>query len=346
MKNRFLLLLLTPTVLATVGDAAMASVSADASVKLPDNLSPTFLRVAVDHVVTYAAWRGWGPKGGDRIVLLRHGVMIRTESNFSGSKRAGEATHGAAFSNLATGAALGVARDDDGSLSSVSASRGGPDDIPSYRHTILATDASETIAGERCVVWDAKPATNDGVRQTACITRDGVVLRETVLFHDGSVMMERRAIKVERRPVGLEEVTPPADALHWADWAARFPPVPSAGNENNYELILAGTKKSEPFTKVIREAGGWYSEEDRSNTVVRYLLISNSAMTLFYYNRTYPHLTIKLGKVSMAMDPRKFASAPLKKPADKVMDETCTWYDAAVGVADYGRVECRTVSIR
>src|SRR5690349_18268165 len=58
------------------------------STELPGNLSPTFPRKAIDHVVTYEAWRGWGPKGGDRIVLFRHGTLVRTKINYIGSKRA------------------------------------------------------------------------------------------------------------------------------------------------------------------------------------------------------------------------------------------------------------------
>lgn len=341
MKNRFLSVLLTLAILATVEDAPPANASVDAPAKLPDNLSPAFPRVGVDHVVTYSAWRGWGPKGGDRIVLFRHGAMIRTETDYIGSKRAGEATHGTAFSNLATTAALSIGRGSDGSLAGVSVSRGGPDDIPIYRHTVIATDASETIVGERCMVWAAKPETGEGVLQTACITRDGIVLRETVLYHDGSVMSERSAIKVERRSVRLREVLPPADALQWATWAARTSAASSAKNGSNYELTLAGTQDGKPVTKVIREAGGWHSEEDRGDSVVRSLQISNSAVTLSYSNRTHPQLMISRGKASPQFDTH-FSSAPLTKPEEMVINERCTWYDAAVGVADYGRLECRT----
>jgi hypothetical protein len=340
MKNRFLFLLPSVALLAAVGDSVSAPAAAGVAAKLPDNVSPTFPRVGVDHVVTYAAWRGWGPKGGDRVVLFRHAALIRTETDYIGSKRAGEATHGTAFSNLAAAAALEVGRDRDGSLLAVSFSRGGLDDIPIYRHSIAATDASETIAGERCTVWLARPETNEGVSQSACITRDGVVLRETVLFRDGSVMNERRATKVERRRVRPEEVSPPADALRWAAWAAAASEASSGGDASNYELTLVAMKEGKPFTEIMRKAGDYYSEEERTDSAVRSLGFSSSAATLSYNNRTHPKLTISRSKASTRTG--VYESAPLTKPAETVIGERCTWYDAAANVADYGRLECRS----
>jgi len=311
--------------------------------KLPDNLSPTFPSVAVDHVVTYSAWRGWGPKGGDRIIQYRHGALVRTDIDYIGSKRANEASHTEAYSNLATAAALSVTRDDKGAVSSLWISRGGPDDIPIYRRKVVATDDKETIAGEQCRVWSAKLETNDGVASTSCITTDGIVLRESVLYRDGSVMDERRAINVVRRHVRPSEVLPPVDALRWSRWADRRAAAP-AGKEQlaNYDLKLIGKKDGEPLTKIIRKAEGWYSEQDDAGTVSRSLQIIGPGVALAYYNRTYPQINISRGSTSILMDPGIFQSAPLKKSGEEIIGESCTWYNAAVNVSDYGRFECRS----
>lgn len=309
--------------------------------KLPSNLSPTFPRV--DHVVTYAAWRGWGPKGGDRVVLHRHGTQVRTDTDYIGSKRANEASHTEGYSNLVTAAALSITRDDKGSVSSVWISRGGPDDVPIYRRTITATDNTETIAGERCRVWSAKPETNEGVASTSCITTDGIVLRETVLYRDGSTMNERRAIKVERRDVRSSEVLPPVEALLWSRWAKRKAALPSDGGQPaNYDLKLIAKEKGEALTKVMRRAGGWYSEQDDAGAASRRLQIIGPGVALAYYNRSYPQINISRESTSIQMNSATFQSAPLNKPGEEIIGERCTWYNAAVNVSDYSRLECRS----
>jgi len=342
MNRRHLLLL--PSLLAMLA-SPHAAVSkpglAERPARLPENLAPTFPREGVDHVATYALRHHLGAKGGDRVVLRRHGALVRTDTDHVGSGRANESAHSEDYANLATSAALTVARDDKGSVTSVRMTRNGPDDIPFYRHVIAATKASETIAGERCTVWTAKPETQSGVARTSCITGDGIVLRETVLFHDGSVMTERRATHVARRQVETREVLPPADALHWTSWAETESPIPAAAGEaENYELELAGTKDREPTVKVMRKAGGWYSEQDDVGASVRLFHLSGPGLALSYDNRTYPRITVSRNRPATLMG--SFGVAPLDRPGQQVIGEHCTWYNAAVNVADYGRLECRT----
>ena len=341
--RHFLLLPVLLVVLVPSGDAVSQPLPAQPPGKLPSNLSPTFPRVAVDHVVTYASWRGWGPKGGDRVILYRHGSLVRADTDYIGSRRANEESQAEGYSNLATAAALSVTRDDKGSLSSVWIARGGPDDIPIYRRTIVATDDAETIAGERCKVWMAKHETNEGVASTSCITADGIVLRETVLHHNGSMMDERRATKVERRHVRPGEVLPPADALRWPTWKERGGVAPTAEGERvNYDLKLVGKKDGEFVTKVIRKTGAWYSEQDEVDRAVRTLKILGPGVVLSYYNRTYPQINISRGQTSILMDTRMFDSAPMSKSGEIILGESCSWFNAAVNVTDYGRQECRS----
>lgn len=344
MERRHVLLLSALLgVFAPSQNAVSQPATARSSGKLPSNLSPTFPVAAIDHVVTYSLWRGRSPMGGDRVVLHRHGALVRADTDYIGSKRAGEQSDGEEYSNLATEGALSITRDDKGAVWSASITRHGPPDIPIYRHTIAATDAVETIAGERCRVWTAKPETNEGVGRTSCITTDGIVLRDTTLYHDGSVMEERRAIKIDRRQVLASEVLPPAEVLRWSRWAKRrAASLTGEGKLVNYDLTLVGKEDGEFLTKIIRKAGAWSSEQDNADKAARAVQIIGPSVTLSYYSRDYPLMSISRGKTSFLMDPGIFQSAPLNRPGDEIVGESCTWHNAAVNVSDYGRFECRT----
>jgi hypothetical protein len=76
-------------------------------------------------------------------------------------------------------------------------------------------DRSETVIGETCRWFDMMPGMRDASHLT-CLTSDGIMLKEK-LFGRGS----RRtwtAIRLTRRPIGIDEIKPPAELLDPQRW--------------------------------------------------------------------------------------------------------------------------------
>jgi hypothetical protein len=309
---------------------------------VPASLSPTFPRSGVDHVVTYVSWRGWGPRDGDRAIVARHGALVRLETRLIATRRSGEAEVETSFSNLATGASMSVARDAQGALAGVSLWQGQreEDQLPIFRHRLVQSREYEEIAGERCAIWRAEPETGDGVRYSACVSADGVLLRDTVLSRDGSTMSERRAISVERRPVAPAEVLPPREALDWSRWA-RMPPQPHAAN---YALSLAGRgPDGGERHRTFLADGVFKAEEQRTGNEITLLTIAGAGVGLTYSGER-PQLTIARADDPSGPGPdSQFLSEPMadREPLRR-LGEVCNWTNASVGVSDFSRIECRT----
>ena len=310
---------------------------------VPGSLSPAFPRRAVDHVVTYASWRGWGPRDGDRAVIVRHGGLVRLETRLIATLRAGEAAVDISFSNLATGASMSVHRDAQGALDGATLWQGVSEQAqsPGDRHRLVRTGAFEEIAGERCRAWRAEPETEDGVTYSACISADGIVLRDRALSRDGNAMSERRALSVERRPVAPAEVLPPREALDWARWTS----VPSRPLGENYSLRLVGRGPGgDELHRAFLTDGFFKVEEQRTGNGITLLAIAGSGVALSYNNVHRPYLTISRASGLSGSGPGSpFASAPMadREPL-RPLGEPCQWFDASVGVQDYSRIECRT----
>ena len=312
------------------------------SIAMPGSLSPAFPREAVDHVVIYASFRGWGPRDGDRATIARHGGLVRLETRLIATHRPGvEAAVETSFANIATGASMSLGRDAQGALSGASLWGGRREaDLPSWRRRrVMRTAQSEQILGERCTIWRAEPET-EGPIYTACIAADGVVLRDTVLYRDGRVMSERLALSVERRPVAPAEVLPPREALDWAYWVRPAPVRPG----DNYALSLAAPNGSGAAReRSFLSDGVAKSEEQRSGGEITMISVTAPGVALNYHGAE-PQLSISRLNGSPGPGPAAtFASAPLPERAPlHLLGETCHWVNAAVGVSDYGRIECRT----
>src|SRR4051794_16318494 len=93
----------TAFLLGSSCDVAPKAKVPPAGVKAP-GLPAAYAAPAVDHEVTYAFWRGFGPNGGDRITVWRHGSLLRQVTQFIGSKRDSDPATETVYSNLATGA--------------------------------------------------------------------------------------------------------------------------------------------------------------------------------------------------------------------------------------------------
>ncbi|HEX8655395.1 MAG TPA: hypothetical protein VF693_09260 [Allosphingosinicella sp.] len=313
---------------------------AQGSMAIPVSLSPTFPVRSVDHVATYASWRGWGPRDGDRATIVRHGALVRLETRLIATRRPGEAEVETSFSNLATGAAISVHRDAQGALSGVTLWQGEREEaqLPVYRHRLVPTEGFEEIAGERCSVWRAEPHSREGVAYTACVSPDGILLRDTVLHRDGTTMSERRAISVERRPVAPAEVLPPRGALDWLYWER----VPAARQRENYALMLTARGGTAGRGRRTFLADGLLKrEEERAGDQIRSLTVVGSGVSLNYSNHGRPQLAISRADESSGSALLSSNEPMADRPPGRLLGESCNWVNATAGVADYSRIECR-----
>lgn len=303
-----------------------------------------YTRPAPDNVVTYSFWRGFGPKGGDRITVWRHGQLIRQLTQYIRSKRDADPSAEMSYANLGTGASADGFLRGPGEPSGFVLRRETEETRKRYRYELSRTSEVRTIASEHCAVWRADPIGTrghvfTGVARRACITGDGIVLYEAWLYFDGTVAQERIATEVERRRVGLAEVLPPKAVMNWAAWRARAEASPSepTGRPGNYELELieAGSPRSIRY----RASSGWEQQEEWSAGKRQHFYLTHSSGTL--------QLSESSEMLSINFNPqRRFGQSDWGiKQLDKTgeaLGEECRWFNTAVNVSDYGRLECRS----
>ena len=303
----------------------------------PPGLSVLYMNPAVDHVVTYSWWRGFGPKGGDRVTLRRHGPWVREDQELIGSKRPVDAALTTTYSNIATAASFGTGENRGFTLWNGSSTTG--------RYRLVRTSESKTIAGERCSIWRGEPIDPDrGVDRRGCITDDGIVLYESWLYSSGEIADEQIALKVERRKVAAAEVLPPRNAMNWPAWltgAGRLGSAPT-GKPENYDVRLersdGGAGRAEKLR--YRGSGGWQSSEEwREGRLERFFLSHSSG-------RLWLHKVARQISISSDVRARPFPIGqgvePIDRPAQRILGEDCRWFDTTVNVQDYSRHECRS----
>lgn len=86
---------------------------------------------------------------------------------------------------------------------------------PANTMTPKPINRSEAILGETCWLFDMMPGAMDA-GQSICRTRDGVVLKEN--NSSWGSMTSWTAVRVQRRPVGLAEITPHSSVLDLSEW--------------------------------------------------------------------------------------------------------------------------------
>jgi len=76
-------------------------------------------------------------------------------------------------------------------------------------------DQSEVVLGESCRWYVMMPDVADG-GQHACLTSDGIVLKENL--YNRASRRSWTAIRLARRPIGIDEIKPPAELLEPQRW--------------------------------------------------------------------------------------------------------------------------------
>jgi hypothetical protein len=157
---------------------------------------------AVDHVATYAWWRGFGPKGHGRITLRRHGPFLREEKALTGSKPPSEPALATIFSNVAT-AQLSIA--------AAPLSEGA---CPLFKVEPIDRPAGQVL-GEPCRWFDTTVGVADYSR-LECRSGDGLPLA-VVESRRGS-RQSYIAVSLSRGRTRPGDMMPPPGLLDWASW--------------------------------------------------------------------------------------------------------------------------------
>jgi hypothetical protein len=289
----------------------------------PDD--PLMTAQAVDHVVTM--FEGSGDR--DRTIVSRSGDWQREERERSGSRWT-------FYSNIATGVSIYLDHDDDGRISYLHARRFGARNVDqNYEHTGFKrtpTGQRETLLGETCEVWRAElddpPPRDKGIVE-GCLTADGVELWRRTLMPDGSSSSARRAVSVERRPVGAE-ARPPSSLFDLRRWAGRRP-APDARPNNEVRMTGSDVAAGLEGELILRRRDGWtYSEWpgrlielslDFGGPRFQYEIDSDGRLL---------SLSIHAGEL------RAPARAPPQNRTMRLLGEACQWF----GIR--GNSECRT----
>lgn len=78
-----------------------------------------------------------------------------------------------------------------------------------------ALDKTEIVVGETCRWFDMTPGMAD-VNHAACLTSDGIVLKETIISRGR--LETWTAVSLTRRPIAIDEIKPPAEILMPQTW--------------------------------------------------------------------------------------------------------------------------------
>lgn len=301
----------------------------------------TFPKTAVSHIVTYRPGRN-----PNRVVTVtRHGALVRTESLDTGSSDKDEGKKTVIYSNLATGASVRTTVGENQQITGATLGNQALEkSVAGKQPYTLSRTGSEMIAGERCNIIFAKQTAEDrGITISACVTDDGVVLRDTTYYGDGTVMNESVAAKVERVPVDEQKVLPPRDLLDWAKWDD----LPIAKQsiwtaQKNYTLTLVATKGRNNTSieqKTLKADTVSSSEKKCVNGRMDTLWIAAPKKQLSFISGRMLSITMRQDYFPLK---HFHDEAPLPKPDGWVLNESCQWINAAVNAADYSRTECRT----
>lgn len=302
----------------------------------------------VDHVVTYGAWRGWGPKNGDRIVVARKGHLVLEETWFIGSKRNGEAAHSIRYENFDTGSALTQTMGGDGELEKVMIWKR---DLTSDLGGYSTTSEREEIAGETCTVLTKTHKTSEGIppsTSSACVTDDGIVLRKTRYSYDGGISDERIAQEVVRREIDTADMLPPRALFDWERWQGSgkqkaestthryevsLSRVPQENRETKPTDRITQTHVSDGFTKTTAVCSG--------NGLETYLVEGANA-NLSYIQRGNLVISRPGEHLPLSTSVPQERAQPIDRPDETILGERCSWFDTNEGMTDSSRLECRT----
>jgi hypothetical protein len=295
-------------------------------------------------------------------------VVIMTTKNFGRESGTRTHTHHAGWTRIDvvergrpstryfahTGSILvNAARDASGAWLGLSIRRG--DEPVSYvNRDRFETGETRAILNETCHVWNIARATRQDLAWLSCVTNDGIELWSAARGARGEVT-SATATRVERRPVAIDDVRPPVEALQLRAWN-EIPDLASKtapGSPGDFEAVIEPepetTIPSARVTRIVRRHHPWILIDDRGADGQRHLAIRNEASGFSFGIQVHAKIglhTLTLNKfLPPTPDEAKahYAVKPVDlKRSETVRGETCHWFDAMPNIADAGLHECRT----
>ncbi|MFY9289270.1 MAG: hypothetical protein WAP03_01015 [Methylorubrum rhodinum] len=215
------------------------------------------------------------------------------------------------------------------------------------------TDARRTterrlIAGERCTVWLVWHSLQQKLEKKSCVTEDGIEVASFTETDRGTLVLDE-AVKVERRALRAEDVTParhlfdPAFWFSQAELQASTADVTTKFNPND-EVRLKRSDETRPSARsgitevrrrygtvtsimTLKSDGEW---QHKLSFGSRLLFVFQSDASGAYGSFSVTHLTGHDGHVKMDRAP------------DIILGESCIWYDDAPGMMDASSHNCET----
>jgi hypothetical protein len=218
--------------------------------------------------------------------------------------------------------------------------------LPYYRMHRAATGGRGRLLGEPCWVWkitDVEPLTPS--EWLSCETRDGIQLRVREQSRQGGDLLQvRRATRMSRRPVPLDEVRPPADFFALAS-LPDGPAWSEPGPDFRVVLESASVSGGGPGRQIVQRRGAFRSRDFQDADGGRRLALGQGAFTIFYeeepggrpirltVDRMPDDDTVTIGGDWIPVEGRE---------PERILGETCRWMRWTITMSHSHRVECET----
>lgn len=209
------------------------------------------------------------------------------------------------------GHAYGISLSADGAPYSLSLTRAEP-----HVATGVRTNATDTILGERCTIWESAPRFEErvyGGPVLTCITADGIALwsgRRPPSTNEPRV--DSIVVSVERRTPAWSEFSLPAETLDWAYWSSRVVLPPETARPA-YEIRFGD--------RVVRVRGD-ARYEGRPNG----FWLRSPGFQVHYSNQNgRSGISIDSGQRPPYPHPLSGGSEPMDRAPLRIGGESCEW---------------------
>jgi hypothetical protein len=308
----------------------------------------------VDYVATSSVkWPPGSPRS-DRRIITHHAHWTRIEQEIDNLYRS------VTYVKASVPLSISVGRRPSGEYSGLRILRGVDQDRTSgWDHAAFKTGEREIFLGESCEIWNvARHTARDGFKnaertlnQLSCVTPDGIELWNR-FTGDNYAGTSVETTHVERRPVDINDVRPPADLLSWAKWATPEKEAADSVAATDAQGDAVVTMEwAEPTTtrlqtklRIVRRHFPWSTTENVENNGQRNLTIVNarSGLTLQLDqspNGQFTRLTIHKPAPEAVRQNQK----PVKMDqTEAILGEACTWFDMMPGMMDGSYAQCQT----
>jgi len=223
------------------------------------------------------------------------------------------------------------------------------------------TGEARIVLDVPCEVWNVQRV--PGSKQLvwySCVTSDGIEVarriestEEYVLPRKATTITVGDATSIDRRAVSSREVRPPVEALDLKTWneAAAWSDKQPAGSPADFEAVIESENETVTpdarRTRTVRRHYPWMSIEEKHGDGVRTFNLLNQS------NRFSLYVQFDADGRAQSMSINK-PSAPQKpevnnehgpvdlQSEDKVLGETCKWFDTTPNTTHSRVHECRS----